>query len=126
MTQSEFRLLLLRFALLPIVCLLAFAALTSLEVHHITRTRAQGARATSALLDADRLLNNLVDEETSIRGFTATGDSSFLEPYHDSASRVPGNLDELAAVVAPDALLEAEVAGIRADFDRFDLINRHI
>jgi len=126
MTQSEFRLLLLRFALLPIVCLLAFAALTSLEVRHITQTRAQGQRATTTLLNADRLLNSAVDEETSVRGFLATGDSSFLEPYHDTVSRLHGDLDELAAAVAPDASLEAQVAGVRADFDRFDLINHHI
>lgn len=126
MTQSEFRLLLLRFALLPVVCLVAFAGLTSLAVHQITRTRAEGQRATSLLLEANRLLNSLVDEETAVRGYLATSDPTFLEPYHDSASRLHGDLDDFAAAAVPDTALEAQVGGIRADFDRFDEINRQI
>ena len=93
MTQSEFRLLLLRFALLPLLFLFAFVALISLEVHQIATTRAEGTRATTLLLQADRLLNNLVDEETSIRGYLATGNSSFLEPYQDTASHLHSDLD---------------------------------
>lgn len=126
MTQSEFRLLLLRFALLPLICVLAFAALTSLVVHQITAMRAEGGRATSLLLQANRLLNSLVDEETGIRGFLATGDSTFLEPYQETATRLHGDLDDFAAQAAPDAALSVQVAGIRADFDRYSLINSQI
>lgn len=126
MTQSEFRLLLLRFALLPLLFLFAFVAVISLQVHQIAVTRAEGTRATTVLLQADRLLNSLVDEETAIRGYLATNNSSFLEPYQDTAAHLHSDLDDLASAVASDQILLVQIAGIRADFDRFDLINRQI
>jgi PAS domain S-box-containing protein len=126
MTQSEFRLLLLRFALLPMLFLAAFVALISLQIHQITLTRSEGLRATSLLLQAGQLLSGLVDEETGIRGYLATGESTFLEPYQDTAARLQGDLDTLAKTAGTDQALLTQIAGIRADFDRFDLINRQI
>jgi PAS domain S-box-containing protein len=126
MTQSEFRLLLLRFALLPLLFLIAFGALISVQMHQIATTRAEGTQATKILLQADRLLNSLVDEETAIRGYLATNNSSFLEPYQDTATHLHSDLDDLASAAASNQVLLIQIAGIRADFDRFDLINRQI
>src|SRR5688500_18275129 len=38
-------------------------------------------RADPALLDVEALSARLVDQETSVRGFTVTADPAFLEPY---------------------------------------------
>ena len=38
-----------------------------------------------------------LDEETGIRGFAATGDPDFLEPYDAARLRMPGDLDRLTS-----------------------------
>ena len=67
MTSAQFRLLLLRFALLPLVFLGAFVALISLQVQQITTLRERTAQATTIILQCQHLLNSLMDEETGIR-----------------------------------------------------------
>ena len=123
MTPSKFRLLLLRFALLPLVFLGAFVSLISLQLHQITESRTRTSQATTILLECDRLLNSLVDEETGIRGYLVTQDAAFLEPYHAATSRLPGELHALLDSTANDSVLAAEVPQIQADFTRFDAVN---
>jgi PAS domain S-box-containing protein len=123
MTPSKFRLLLLRFALLPLVFLGAFVSLISLQLHQITESRARTSQATTILLECDRLLNSLVDEETGVRGYLVTQDEAFLEPYHAATSRLPGELHALLDSTANDSVLAAEVREIETDFTRFNAVN---
>ena len=74
-----------------------------------------GLLLTELLLQADRLLNSLVDEETGIRGYLATGNSSFLEPYQDTAAHLHSNIDTLASNAGNDPALLTQIAGIRSD-----------
>src|ERR1700744_4632301 len=124
MTKSQFRLLLLRFALLPLLALCAFIALIRWQMQQITTARAEGSKVTSTILQCNRLLNSLVDEETGVRGYLISGDRSFLEPYHAAAARVNGELDGFAQISGADPDLAQELKAIRSDFERFDAINR--
>jgi PAS domain S-box-containing protein len=126
MTKSQFRLLLLRFALLPLLALCAFVALISWQVQQIATARTEGAKVTSTILQCNRLLNSLVDEETGVRGYLISGDASFLEPYHAAAARVPGQLDDFARISGADTGLAQELKAIRSDFERFDATNHAI
>jgi PAS domain S-box-containing protein len=126
MNESSFRLLLLRFALLPIVCVSVLVGVISLQIHRITEERAQASQATLIILQCDHLLNTLVDEETGVRGFAISGDSSFLQPYLLATSRVNKELDGLSQLTARDASLTPLVAGIRLNFQQFEAVNRGI
>jgi PAS domain S-box-containing protein len=126
MKESSFRLLLLRFALLPIVCVSVLVGVISLQIHRITEERAQASQATLMILQCDRLLNTLVDEETGVRGFAISGDTSFLEPYLGATSRVHDELDGLSQLSASDSAVAPLVSAIRSDFEQFEAVNRGI
>jgi len=126
MKESSFRLLLLRFAMLPIFCVSVLVGVTSLQIHRITEERAQASQATSMILQCDRLLNTLVDEETGVRGFAIAGDTAFLEPYRTATSRVHEELEGLSELSASDPAVAPLVSGIRSEFQRFEAVNRNI
>lgn len=123
MNQSALRLLLLRFALMPILIMCAFVGLISWQLEKTNQLRALATRTTSTLFQCDKILNSLVDEETSVRGYVITADPSYLEPYHAARERVDGELDELATQTAGNSALSVEVEGIRQDFARFTAAN---
>ena len=126
MNKGSFRLLLLRFALLPVLCLCVFVVVLSWQVHRITEQRVQASRATTIIIQCDRLLNSLVDEETGVRGFVITGDSTFLEPYESATSRLDGEINSLAETTSFDARLSTETNAIRFDFAQFSAVNQAI
>ena len=65
------------------------------------RTDARIANATR--LDLQTILGLVVDEETSVRGYAATGAKLFLVPYDDAHRRYPGVVARLdAASLTPN------------------------
>ena len=126
MNQSSFRLLLLRFAVLPVLCVALLVGVISLQIHGIMAERSQASQATLIVLECDQLLNSLVDEETGVRGFAISGDRSFLQPYQSATSQVGSELDTLDQLAAPDASLVPIVAEVRVNFRRFDTVNREV
>jgi PAS domain S-box-containing protein len=126
MNESSFRLLLLRFAMLPVLCVALLVGVISLQIHRIMDERTQASQATLIVLACDQLLNSLVDEEAGVRGFAISGDRSFLQPYQLATARVGSELNALDRLAAPDAKLAPIVAEIRANFQRFDAVNREI
>src|SRR3954447_18917599 len=99
---------------LPLAALLvavgSFAVLLT-QYRDAARAVTHTVEATAAI---DRLLSEMVDAETGVRGYLATGDASFLEPY-DAAdasyaeahavleSLVQENPRQLARLAAADA-----------------------
>jgi PAS domain S-box-containing protein len=126
MNESAFRVLLLRFALFPLVTLCAFVGVISLQIHQITEQRAESSRATNIILACDALLNGLVDQETGVRGYAAGGDALFLDPYRGAEGRLDRELTSLATAVDADPGFPARVASIRTGFEQFEGINRQI
>ncbi len=43
----------------------------------------------------DRLMLNMLDAETGLRGYLLTGDDRYLEPYQKAVTTINGNLDEV-------------------------------
>jgi PAS domain S-box-containing protein len=124
MTESSFRLLLLRFALVPVLTLFIFLAALDAMIHQITASRAQASQATSILLASNSLLRSMIDEETGIRGYLIARDASFLQPYHNASSQLGGELSALSALVSADPSLPGKVAEVTRSFRDFDTINR--
>ena len=103
MTELSFRRLLLRFALAPILCVCGFLIIVALQLRLISIHRLAGAQATSVLLQSHVLQNTLVDEETGVRGYLASGNRLFLQPYFEGLGRFGGELSGLEALAASDS-----------------------
>lgn len=58
----------------------------------------------------DALLVDLVDVETSARGFVISGQESYLEPYHRAAAAFPEHVRRLYQLFAGDPLRFAQLA----------------
>jgi len=76
--------------------LVALAAVASVWTFKQIEAASEARKHIAAsIIGADALLGNLVDAETSERGFALTGDESFLKPYLSAHDEVHGQLQEL-------------------------------
>lgn len=66
----------------------------------------------------DSMLINLLDAETGVRGFVATGSESYLDPYRKALPEIAELLPKLDADVQGDADASALVEGLRAKIER--------
>jgi diguanylate cyclase (GGDEF)-like protein/PAS domain S-box-containing protein len=66
----------------------------AIEYDRAIRGFAEESAMQSLLAD---VLQLMVDEETSARGYAITGDFQFLEPYRESGTQLPATLGELQA-----------------------------
>ncbi|KAA2214101.1 response regulator [Teichococcus oryzae] len=100
---------LLRFALPLALGLLALSlALGIAEWRLGVAGRAQDARASSYVLDAEALLSALKDVETGQRGFVLAGDETYLTPYEEGRRRATELLGALEAAAPPDKVAEGD------------------
>jgi PAS domain S-box-containing protein len=126
MTETSFRRLLLRFALVPILSLCAFLTVFGIQLRRIAERRFQAAQATSVLLQSNRLLKSMLDEETGIRGYIGTRDPLFLQPYKEASARFDGELAELSALRPGTPSLSKRIDTVTASSKNFDAINREL
>ncbi|MFD7747757.1 ATP-binding protein [Streptomyces sp. NPDC059698] len=76
--------------------------------------RIQPARSVSF-----QLQNALLDQETGVRGFALTGDTSFLEPYRNGGRAERERLAEARALVGDDTRLAADLDAVEAAAERW-------
>jgi PAS domain S-box-containing protein len=124
MTESSFRSLLLRFALVPVVGLGLLLAVLGFKIHQISLNRAQGSQATATLLQSHLLLQSMIDEETGIRGYLAARDPVFLQPYREASARLGGELSTLSSLASRSPSLSGKAESIVISFHDFDAMNQ--
>jgi signal transduction histidine kinase/ActR/RegA family two-component response regulator len=75
----------------PLVALLGVAS-ASLVLQYNERQERTSGRAASALTSAaGQILTDAMNAETGVRGYMATSDSLFLEPYDQASARIAGD-----------------------------------
>jgi PAS domain S-box-containing protein len=62
---------------------------------------------------AEGALTLLIDAETGVRGYQATGEASFLEPYDLAVAELPRSLSTLGALVVDEPAEASRVDGVR-------------
>ena len=124
MTESSFRQLLLRLAYIPILSLIGFLAILGVELREIAVLRFTGSQATTILLQSDRLQKSMIDEETGIRGYLASKNSLFLQPYNEGLARFDGELSLLQTTVSSNPALTGKIAVISASYEHFTEVNQ--
>jgi|GEM_PF-181947 len=82
--------------------ILGATAALAINLGTFAAVRASGNQAAETLLRVETLLSAVKDAETGGRGYLLTGDEAFLEPYHQAARQIEGDL-AAAQAVARDA-----------------------
>jgi serine phosphatase RsbU (regulator of sigma subunit)/CHASE3 domain sensor protein len=70
-------------------------------------------RWTPAATAADKLLANLVDQETGERGFVITGDAKFLEPYTSGRTKTSQDLAQIKSLVGDVPTIASALASVQ-------------
>jgi len=94
----------------PLIALVGVTS-SSLALQYNERQTRQAGIASSALTNAGNLLlADALNAETGVRGYAATGETLFLQPYNTAVTDVPKDLATLSAV----AVTERDGASERA------------
>jgi serine phosphatase RsbU (regulator of sigma subunit) len=116
--------------LLGVLLLLALVsfALISLNIYsQLDRTRQVGRDLVAAERQLSGVLQAQIDEETGIRGFVATRDRFFLEPYDEAARRFDGLLQTFDGLTRQlrDQDIDVASADVRVLHRRWELEVAH-
>ncbi len=66
----------------------------------------------------------MIDEETGIRGYLATKNALFLQPYNEASGRFDGELSLLQSSASSNPALTAKIATISASYKHFNDVNQ--
>jgi PAS domain S-box-containing protein len=86
MTPAAFRGVLLRLVLPPAILTILLALVSVWQVKQLTQQSSRIDHADRVIAESRRFLELLIDEETGVRGYLASSQKLFLEPY-DSATK---------------------------------------
>ena len=78
------------------------------------------------IMQAGRLLRLVVDQETGMRGYLLTGDSSFLDPYDKSAAHIEDTLQTLTRLVADDSSQLQRIQRLRSLYSQWQQYSRQM
>jgi diguanylate cyclase (GGDEF)-like protein len=87
---------------IPVVVLAVTTGLTSRALRGSEAVVAQLSSSYQTREQISRVMDDLVDAETGVRGYLLTGRSEFLEPYSTGSAAVQGDLDRLGASLSQD------------------------
>jgi PAS domain S-box-containing protein len=116
MEYSKFRSLLRRVIVIPMVLTAALAGLLLWESFDLNRSL-QWVDHTDQVLDQSaRLLKLLVDVETGMRGYLATGDETLLQPYLEGTMRFDSEYHTLYRLVDDDSSQKQRLEDVGAGY----------
>ncbi|MGH7684440.1 MAG: CHASE3 domain-containing protein, partial [Vulcanimicrobiaceae bacterium] len=76
------------------------------------RNQVQTDKTTSAIISTQTLLRALLDAETGVRGYIATGQPLFLQPHESAVTEVPVEMQALDDAVKNGLLTAASARNI--------------
>jgi two-component system sensor histidine kinase UhpB len=116
MEYSQFKSLLRRVIVIPMLVTAALAALLLWESFDLNRSL-QWVDHTDQVLDqSGRLLKLLADVETSMRGYLVTGDETLLQPYLEGTKRFDSEYRALYKLVNDSSPQKQRLEDVRAGY----------
>jgi PAS domain S-box-containing protein len=119
MEYSKFKSLLRRVIVIPMVITAALAALLLWESYDLNRSLQWVDHTDQVLDESARLLKLLVDVESGMRGYLATGDKTLLQPYLEGTRRFDSEYLALYKLVDDSSPQRQRLADIRAGYERW-------
>ncbi|MDQ3688381.1 MAG: CHASE3 domain-containing protein [Acidobacteriota bacterium] len=113
MEQNEFRRILLRAVVLPLVLLAIVAGVLLWQISRLMASAKWVEHTDQVIAQADDTLRLIVDMETGLRGYLVTGKKDFLEPYERALPEIDPAFDRLGELIADNPGQTQLLAGIR-------------
>ena len=114
MDERSFKRLLRRAVAVPVALLALLAIILGIEILSLTSTLRRVEHTDEVMTDARQAMRNMIDMESSARGFELTGDERFLEPFQNAKSQLPVNIDALAQLTRDNPSQQARIRDIRS------------
>jgi len=119
MEYSKFKSLLRRVIVIPMVVTAVLAALLLWESFDLNRSLQWVDHSDQVLDQSARLLKLLVDVETGMRGYLATGDETLLQPYLEGTKRFDSEYRALYKLVDDSSPQRQRLEDVRAGYVRW-------
>ena len=92
----------------PLAALLAVTSASLVLQHNERQVRHTALIASAVSSSGLQVLADALDAETGVRGYAATGDSLFLQPYYHARAHIAGDLAALRAAAIAEGDISAE------------------
>jgi len=99
---AAYRRLLVRLLALPIVAVALLALTLVYGFRQVQRSARRVDRSDQVIAHADNLVKLMVDEETGLRGFLLTRDTTFLQPYQEATQHLEPEFSALFGLIRRD------------------------
>jgi PAS domain S-box-containing protein len=113
MDQRSFQRLLRRTVALPVVMLVLLAATLVTEILLLTASLRWVDHSDQVISTARQLQRQVIEMETSLRGYYLTGDQSFLDSYNDAKSKVPQQAEYLLLLTSDNSSQQQRLQEVR-------------
>jgi PAS domain S-box-containing protein len=120
MEYSKLKLLLRRMVVVPMAATLALAGLLLWETFDLNKSLQAVDHADRVLDQSGHLLMLLVDMESGTRGYIATGDETFLQPYLEGAKRFDPEFHVLYPLLENDPPQQQRLKDFYAGYEEWE------
>ena len=113
MDQRSFQRLLRRTVAIPVIMLVALAAILAGEILLLNASLHWVDHSDQVITSARQAMRSIVEMETGLRGYYLTKDQGFLDPYNDARSKVREQLDDLQRLTADNPSQQQRLQEVR-------------
>jgi PAS domain S-box-containing protein len=121
-----FQQLLKRLLSLPLLVLIPFSAILAFSVWRLETSARWVDHTDQALTASSRMLRNMIDQETGVRGYITVRDRSYLQPYERASQAFPGLYLNLFRLVADNPGQQKRLEGVKAQYDHWLVLTRGV
>lgn len=114
-----FRRTLARAITLPVFLTIALTLIFLWQLSSLLSAAESVAQSDQVIAQIQTVAEQLIDQETGLRGYLITGESDFLEPYQQAQTTISPALDRLAELIAGRPAPLEIVATIRSNYGQW-------
>jgi len=118
---KELHRILQRTLLLPVVALLLVAGILALLIRNTTQAMDLVEHTDQVIALTTEIQKLLIDQETGLRGYQATGDPQFLQPYHDAEAPLARDFPALESLIQQKSTVAGQLERFYAMKARYQL-----
>lgn len=101
-----------------IICLITLSIVSYFSIKEHAHFNQKIYNNTKILFEIESIVSDLVDIETSYRGYLLTGDQSYLEPYQNSMQSLNSNFVQLQNSTASNYIFSVQLEELRRLLDK--------
>jgi PAS domain S-box-containing protein len=114
-----FRRTLARAITLPVFLTIALTLIFLWQLNSLLSTAQSVAQSDQVIAQAQTVAEQLIDQESGLRGYVITGENDFLEPYQRAQATILPAFDTLTEQISDRPAQLELVAAIRANYDQW-------